>query len=238
MRLHSVSRVPLLLSLLVGALLASPLRAEVNVQQLAGSVVAIRVERPDGEFSGGTGVVVAEDGALILATALHVVSPAGSEWASRVSVRSHLDGNWRRLGEYADALDNAVDRDRDLAAFALKRVIPGVRPATRATLPVEVGDRLVMFGYSDSRGVVRWGEVRGLDARRPYIAARLGAQPGDSGGPVFDASTGRLVAIVSGQLDRRTTSIFACVVNGAENVCEWNPDAERLEADSLLGRVR
>jgi hypothetical protein len=139
----------------------------------------------------GTGFYVARDGSLL--TNNHVVAECGS---MRIS-----DG-----GDGIPAKVIAVDPDRDLALLLAPKPV-GAAATFRADKSRR-GENIVVVGFPlsgllSSEPIVTTGIISALagmrdDQRVLQISAPI--QPGNSGGPVFDAS-GRIAGIAVGTLD-------------------------------------
>lgn len=116
----------------------------------------------------------------------------------------------------------------DLALFRLTEPVPGevARPAPIAAQPPANGTTLTVFGYGCTQ------RNSGTDWRKRKASFPMGQAtnhlcPGDSGGPVFDTSTGAVLRVNSGYyLDGFGTDIFGDVAryNGtlAAKIAEWS----------------
>jgi hypothetical protein len=101
----------------------------------------------------------------------------------------------------------ARDKENDLSIIRMKSSSPSVA-AFRGGIPLRIGDRVIALGYplsgllastvNLSVGVVSALAGLGDDSRYFQISAPV--QPGNSGGPLLDAS-GHLAGIVSAKLD-------------------------------------
>lgn len=120
---------------------------------------------------------------------------------------------WGRVGVHLvrSCAGYVGDLEHDLAVLVLSKPVPDVKPfdlgydAPREASVYELGG----FGSSREQRVIpdtRWfamsverhvihGPV--LAVSDASISVRVPARPGDSGGPIVDAATGRLVSIVS-----------------------------------------
>lgn len=134
------------------------------------SAVSVRAGR-----AFGAGVLVA-DGAVL--TAYHVVE-------GEPSVRVRFDDS-----EWMDAAVVATDTPTDLAVLRLDGPSPHSAPPSRSATELRLAEALLSvgspreLGFSVQRGIVSRLERRFGDAR--YVQTDLPANPGSSGGPVFD----------------------------------------------------
>lgn len=144
------------------------------------SAVSVRAGR-----AFGAGVLVA-DGAVL--TAYHVVE-------GEPSVRVRFDDS-----EWMDAAVVATDTPTDLAVLRLDGPSPHSAPPSRSATELRLAEALLSvgspreLGFSVQRGIVSRLERRFGDAR--YVQTDLPANPGSSGGPVFDEE-GRLIGVMS-----------------------------------------
>lgn len=173
-------------------------RHEPAIDQMLAPAVTVRV---DGRY--GAGVLVDETGHVL--TALHVVEDAGE-----ARIRFH-DGRWQ------PARVVAVAREVDLALLHVDAA--NRSPAEPASaLDMIAGDTLYAvgnprdFGFSLGRGVVSYSG-RAMHGRR-YLQTDLPANPGSSGGPVYD-ERGRLVGIMSFVLRNSEGIAFALPIDYA-----------------------
>lgn len=159
----------------------------------ASAQVAQRPTPPEPQLSGsGSGVVVSDAGHVL--TADHVI-------ASCRSVRVTQVGN-----APVDATVVGRDQRNDLAL--LRASTPFEHVATLRTDAVRNGESVVAFGFPlggilASTGNVTFGNISALvglsdDSRMLQISAPV--QPGNSGGPLFDAG-GLLIGVVQSKLN-------------------------------------
>jgi len=135
----------------------------------------------------------------------------------------------------------------DLALFRLTEAVPAdvARPAPLALQQPAAGTTLTVFGYGCTQ------RDTGTDWRKRKASFPMGTNtnhlcPGDSGGPVFDTSTGAVLRVNSGYyLDGFGTDIFGDVARYnatlAAKVAEWSatgsPEPQRPQAESEPGEV-
>ena len=162
-------------------------------EQLRRSTVRIVDDEGDGERGSGSGVILDSSGLIV--TNAHVVR--------RSRPRIEL---WD--GRAFPAVVEARDDRRDLAALRIHTT--GLRPAATGDssrlrageMVLAVGNPLGFIGALTTGVVHAVGPLRGL-GRRSWIQATVRLAPGNSGGPLADA-TGRVVGlntmIVSGGL--------------------------------------
>jgi MYXO-CTERM domain-containing protein len=127
----------------------------------------------------------------------------------------------------------------DLAFVVLDHAIPGIAPApVRIASPTQNGEPVSVWGYglTDQAGdplalrsntsaqIVGVGPDAPTDVEQPapLRAVRVGPGSvtcdGDSGGPIFSAATGAVIAIVSiGSVATQTTTAPACGDDGVES---------------------
>ena len=141
---------------------------------------------------------------------------SGTGWvaaASKVVTNHHVVAGCRALrvqgaGVIGGARLVGFDRDSDLALLDAP-ALANVRPATlRGTGGAKLGEQIMFAGFplrafvSDELhvavGIV--SALAGPKGDRRYIQLGGAVQPGDSGGPVLDAS-GQVIAVVAGTLD-------------------------------------
>lgn len=143
-------------------------------------------------MSSGTGFVVAEGKVL---TNRHVVADCG-----RVTARDAAGGR-------VAARVLATDRDRDLALLA---VPPSIGPplAFRDAPPVRRGEYVITYGFPLS-GLLSSGPslttgnisaLAGLRDNPGVFQISAAVQPGNSGGPLFDAQ-GHVIGVVVSKLN-------------------------------------
>jgi hypothetical protein len=144
------------------------------------------------EMSSGSGVVIGTGGEIL--TNSHVVEDCQS-----ITVRLPS-------GEAEKAIMVANDPRNDLAVVRLPSAPSSV--AVFRDGPVRAGDAVVALGYplpdrlatSTNISVGNVSALAGLDDDSRYIQISAPVQPGNSGGPLLDAS-GHLAGIVTAKLD-------------------------------------
>ena len=159
---------------------------------VAFSVSGIALAQDNAVWSG-SGVVVGANGEIL--TNYHVV-----DGCSNITAQLPNHGT-----EGAELV--ARDQENDLAIVRIKSS-PSLIAAFREGPPLRIGDRVIALGYplsgvlastvNLSVGVVSALAGLGDDSRYTQISAPV--QPGNSGGPLLDAS-GHLVGIVTAKLD-------------------------------------
>jgi hypothetical protein len=218
-----------------------PPRDEV-IRAILASTVQLRIERASGERASGSGVVVRWDPAgerAWILTARHVLGAPGARPKVTVAVGG---GRGRLRGEVT-----AVSEPDDLA---LVEVRGAVLPAVSVQEVVGLGQEVWVVGFPWGRrltlvsGVVSQlaledddpaiqGPARMVDASVSY---------GVSGGGVFDAATGALVAIVEGYRTARVTlrntsePAFDLPVAGETTVVSARAILAFLEAQGIAPR--
>ncbi len=148
----------------------------------------------------GSGVVINVHGEIL--TNAHVV-----EECTRITVRSSA-------GELAAARLVARDEQNDLAVIRSELPIPFVVDFRDGT-PVRAGDLVVALGYplsgllatTANLSVGNVSALAGLSDDSRYLQISAPVQPGNSGGPLLDAS-GHLVGIVTAKLDAALIARF------------------------------
>lgn len=143
-------------------------------------------------------------------------SSSGTGWvvaASKVVTNHHVVAGCRTLRVQGPAGTGGgrvvgFDRDSDLALVEVP-ALAAAKPATlRATGGAKLGEQILLAGFplrafvSDelhvATGIV--SALAGPKGDRRYLQLGVAVQPGDSGGPVLDAS-GQVIAVVTGTLD-------------------------------------
>jgi len=154
------------------------------------------------EISVGSGVVIGTQGEIL--TNAHVV-----EACSEINVR-FPSGN----SELAVLV--ARDEKNDLAAIrATSIIIPATSVATFRDGPVRAGDAVVALGYplsgllasTANLSVGNVSALAGLADDSRYLQISAPVQPGNSGGPLLDAS-GHVVGIVTAKLNAARVAKF------------------------------
>lgn len=188
-------------------------------------------ERPEvGTISMGcTATLIAPEVAL---TAAHCVGfRTANSAGNRGTFTLRKDGRRHEYGvsRYI-SYSNGNLGAQDIAILQLSERVPGdiARPVPLAPLTPADGTELTVYGY----GCTRRGS--GTDWVKRKATFRQGDEtnhlcPGDSGGPVFDNSTGGLLRINSGYWQNRFgTDIFGDVPTLhsrlAEQLRAWSPD--------------
>jgi len=224
----------------------TPLQARLHhdqakVRAISRSVVKLMLKVDDHMAYVGTGVYVENNGKMFLLTAAHVISVEGQlpeNLGDKLLFRAfNADpddaSEWHSIGQYAATVKRVPGAD--FAAFELTKAIDGLVPAKIAALPAVAGDRVIAFGFAASDGHMLSGAVTGEDAvNGDFVALKIGADHGDSGGPVFDARTGMLIGLISSSADPSMTEKFS-VRHGdsGDNESTWERDANAMGADTL-----
>jgi Trypsin-like peptidase domain len=152
------------------------------------------------DTQSGSGVVISAHGEVL--TNAHVV-----ENCTQITVRSSS-------GDLAPALLIARDEKNDLAV--VRRMVPLTSAAVfRDEGPVRAGDAVVALGYplsgllatSANLTVGNVSALAGLSDDSRYLQISAPVQPGNSGGPLLDAS-GHLVGIVTAKLNAALVARF------------------------------
>jgi serine protease Do len=150
------------------------------------STVHIRSSGRGRRQSAGSGVIWNRDGLVI--TNAHVVNGAGS----------HSIELWD--GRVFEARVESQDERRDLASLRLPRAGGLAEVGLRESrlrpgeLVVAVGNPMGFTGALTTGVVHAVGTVAGFGSKRTYVQAAIRLAPGNSGGPLADAS-GRLAGI-------------------------------------------
>ena len=152
------------------------------------------------DTQSGSGVVIGAHGEIL--TNAHVIRNCGP-----ITVRS-------ASGDLATALVVERDEQNDLAV--VRRAVPLTAVATfRDAGPVRAGDAVVALGYplsgilatSANLTVGNVSALAGLRDDSRYLQISAPVQPGNSGGPLLDAS-GHLVGIVTSKLNAAQVARF------------------------------
>src|ERR1700735_1583851 len=152
------------------------------------------------DTQSGSGVVIGAHGEIL--TNAHVIRNCGP-----ITVRS-------ASGDLATALVVERNEQNDLAV--VRRAVPLTAVATfRDAGPVRAGDAVVALGYplsgilatSANLTVGNVSALAGLRDDSRYLQISAPVQPGNSGGPLLDAS-GHLVGIVTAKLDAMRLARF------------------------------
>lgn len=171
------------------------------------AVVLIKASGPSGE-SSGSGFVVDSGGTIV--TNLHVVKGATTLAVKLAS------------GDIYDQVRvKAFDRRKDLAvlhvpAYNLPTVPLGDSDTLQVGDPVTlVGNPLGVLEGSVSTGVI--SGIRGMEAGFRVIQTDAAANPGNSGGPLLDAS-GRVIGVLSFKLRGTESLNFVVPINYARGL--------------------
>jgi hypothetical protein len=167
-------------------------RIILTVVLLGSSTTVGATAADDGPQSSGTGFVVSRQGHIL--TNHHVVEGC-------ISVRATVEGIQKELAVIG------TDPRNDLAVLKL----PGAMPSTahfREGRNIRAGDSVVLVGFPlhgvlASEANITTGTVSalaGLGNDTRFLQMTAPAQPGNSGGPVFDQS-GQIVGVVVSKLD-------------------------------------
>jgi hypothetical protein len=148
----------------------------------------------------GSGVVVGEHGEVL--TNAHVVKAC-----AQINVRSSA-------GDLATAQLLGRDEKNDLAIIRSATSLPSAS-VFREGSPVRAGDTIVVLGYplsgllatTANLTVGNVSALAGLGDDSRYLQISAPVQPGNSGGPLLDAS-GHLVGIVTAKLDAALVAHF------------------------------
>ncbi len=187
-----------------------PSSATKAYEAVRGSIVRVRafMDGPDGgeiEGSVGTGVVILDNGTIL--TNIHVVAGA-----KRISLTFSE-------GMESDAVVTGTRPEDDLAVLKAEAVPDDLQAATlQSTSGLSPGDHVTAVGFPFGIGPsVSSGVVSGLrrEHRSPegkriltnLIQFDAAANPGNSGGPLLNAS-GEVVGIVTGILNPTQQRVF------------------------------
>jgi peptidylprolyl isomerase len=152
------------------------------------------------DISSGSGVVIGSKGEIL--TNAHVV-----ERCAAITVQFST-------GNSEAAVLVARDEKNDLAVIRSK-TLPSSVAAFRDGAPLRAGDTVVALGYplsgllasSANLSVGNVSALAGLGDDPRYLQISAPVQPGNSGGPLLDAS-GHLVGIVTGKLNAAQVARF------------------------------
>jgi len=213
---------------------------QAKVRAMSCSVVEFMLRVDDQTAYVGTGVYVEHNGKLFLLTADHVVTVDGQlpeDLGHKLMFRPYNAdpdeaAEWRSVGQYATQVKRVPGAD--FAALVLAKPIDGLVPARLADSPARAGDRVIAFGFAAADGHLLRGSVAGTgNEGSTFVALKLGADHGDSGGPVF-ATNGKLLGLVSSNADPNMTEKFVVQhVEGSHNQSTWDRDANALGADTI-----
>ncbi|MBI5366537.1 MAG: trypsin-like peptidase domain-containing protein [Planctomycetes bacterium] len=177
-------------------------RARLSIESMRHSVVLVAARTGD-DWLTGSGFIVSASGRVI--TNAHVAKDAEE-------IRLIWDRSTGRPAQRARILTclDADDAPRDLALLQIES--PGTFPACEIGFEPAVGDAIIVFGFplgsvapgkqqwsvdlNSSRGSISAIKV-GDEARPVLIQTDARASSGNSGGPVFDIESGKVVGIIS-----------------------------------------
>jgi Trypsin-like peptidase domain len=172
------------------------------------SVVEL-VLKVDQQVFRGTGVVIVRPNQTVwLVSAIHVLAP-GLVRPSQLSLRPfNADpdnpAEWMDMRNFYGG-EMFCNEEHDFIALRLVAPIPGTRPAQVAEHAPSAGDQVIAFGFWAADGRQIRGSVVDGDAEEgKFTAVRLGADHGDSGGPIFDTATGKVIGLVSRAADPKS----------------------------------
>ncbi len=157
------------------------------VARTRSAVALVFVEQNDGNFASGTGFAIT--GSPILVTAAHLVTDVKD-----VIVR-YADGT------VSPARPILVWQERDIALIQPRKALsPGL---SGRTSPPRVGEPVIVIGYplADKLGYSQVSVTQGIISaiHSDVIQLSVPVNPGNSGGPVLDA-TGAVLGVVGGTL--------------------------------------
>jgi S1-C subfamily serine protease len=171
-------------------------------------VVWLDVELRDGRQCSGSGVLI---GNGMVLTAGHVVKDA---WRAHIMFggRGSHPEEWDGRQQ---ALHFEFVRDTDLAIIRGVVQPDWAEPATIATRSPRRGERVTSFGLQNPKSWrLKSGTVTNLtDDERGEFVADLQTQPGDSGGPVFNAD-GELVGLNRGHSHGESMIVDITAIDG------------------------
>lgn len=150
------------------------------------AIALIFGESSDGKFFSGTVFAATRSGVLV--TAAHVV-----EGAKSLAVK-YPDGALH------PAKPILVWREEDLALVSTSKAPTYGLPGRES--PLRVGEVVIVIGYplADKLGASQVTVTQGIvSALRRYVQLNVAVNPGNSGGPVLDAS-GSVIGVLSGVL--------------------------------------
>lgn len=140
---------------------------------------------------------------------------------------------WRRITQVIGFSGGSQGHDVMVAAFSTHVPVPALEPAF-GQYP-EVGERLLLIGYSRGALMMRVSPLLGYDARG-HMEIDGYASPGSSGGPILIPGTRRVIGIgIETTLDQPAdASPFMCVLVG----CAVKPPYTAAHIDRLKGIAR
>ena len=189
---------------------------------------AMKVDAPCSYYGkSGTGFLV---GPRLVATALHVVN--GADTVSLLQ-----DGHEIATG-------SVIGRDfaHDLALLVTDRPLPG-HVFELSTEPAVPGETIAMLGFTGGQDSPRDAEGTVIGRHRLTVIAGL-EQPdlvefampvshGDSGGPIFDARDGRVVAMVdAGVVDAGTVGLGIDAQIARPLIAQWAAAPQPIHGSS------
>lgn len=184
---------------------APPINASgTSFAQWAGANVhpaVARIVAPgDGSMSYGSGTLVYTDERQgLVITNWHVINEA----TQPISV--HFPDGFYSIGTV-----QAVDKDWDLAAIAIKR--PNAQPVAMADRAPQPGEMLTIAGYGSGKYRAASGPCTqyvapGMMFPFEMVELAASARQGDSGGPIFN-SRGELAGVLFGEGNGRTSGSY------------------------------
>jgi hypothetical protein len=130
----------------------------------------------------GTGFIVRQQNGFVLVSNQHVISgPAPHKY-------ERPDGTALR------PLTGIIANDRDLVAFQLDQSFTDYLEMEPDVNAVELGEDVIIYGNSLGQGV-RISNAKLLSKSRSQIEISGGIVPGNSGGPILRAKTGRVIGV-------------------------------------------
>ena len=163
----------------------------------------------------GSGVAVSGFGRGVVVTAHHVLAGAGSGLRVLVHGRAFRQGNdWSLDAKFVDLPDNKVtlNAGHDITLMRIDHDFRNRTVALKSNIRLAEGDRIGACGWPFGTKLHPPGAVPlasclsgvvSLVYPHPRVTIQQGcvvqipANPGNSGGPVFELSTGSLVGVVS-----------------------------------------
>lgn len=139
----------------------------------------------EGDGGSGTGFIVQEGETLYLYTAAHVI-----DGNKRLKVRNAEGRQFSKFGAFEVAAES------DLARIELREDFPsGLRIAAPGAMKVD--DPLLAIGNSGGAGALTVLEGSVVSLGPDVVELSNGVIQGNSGGPVFSAASGEVVAVVT-----------------------------------------
>ena len=190
-------------AVLAVTLCASAQPALPGAARVAAAVVYVELAAPVAGLSGpqqtGTGFVIASNkSASYIATAAHVLScDTYGNWC-RPALNLRLPGASAADASGELVYAGAANDSDDVAIVRVAR--GGLAPVTLGT--AQAGERIGALGYPGGAAAqprLRDGSVVRRLPNSDELAMRVDTTQGDSGGPIFDATSGAVVGIVGRQ---------------------------------------